>query len=132
MALSTCRDCNREVSTLARHCVHCGRPRPTGTGAGSVVAGIAAVAVALVLTGAVVCMAKRACHKMSTRASAQCREAGLIRCAPLKAETVVAPAADATLDDVRKSLEVRGLKVEQDGPNRLSVELAPKPAEERK
>lgn len=63
MALSTCRDCNREVSTRARHCVHCGRPSPTGHGAGSMIAGIATVILALALTGAVVCAAKRACRQ---------------------------------------------------------------------
>lgn len=68
MALATCRDCNREVSTLARHCVHCGRPRPAGTCSGSVVAGVAVVVIALALTAGVVCAARRACHKM--RASA--------------------------------------------------------------
>jgi len=108
MALSTCRDCNREVSTLARHCVHCGRPRPSGTGAGSVVAGIAAVALALVLTGAVVCMAKRACKKMSDRAAVQCRDAGLIRCVTAKP----APAAEpASPESIRVILEERGVRV---------------------
>ena len=76
MALSTCRDCNREVSTLARHCVHCGRPRPTGTGTGSIVAAVVAIVLALAVTGAAICMAKRACKKM--RAS-ECRS---IRVAP--------------------------------------------------
>ena len=68
MALSTCRDCNREVSTLARHCVHCGRPRPAGMYSGSVVAGIAVVVIALALTGAVVCAARKACHKIRANA----------------------------------------------------------------
>jgi hypothetical protein len=67
MALSTCRDCNREVSTRARHCVHCGRPSPTGQGAGSLIAGIATVILALVLTAGVVCAAKRACKQISKR-----------------------------------------------------------------
>ena len=60
MALSTCRDCNREVSTLARHCVHCGRPRPSATGSGSVIAGVVVVVVALALTAGVVCAARKA------------------------------------------------------------------------
>jgi len=68
MALSTCRDCNREVSTLARHCVHCGRPRPAMTCSGSVVAGIAVVVVALALTAGVVCAARKACHRIRANA----------------------------------------------------------------
>ena len=74
MALSTCRDCNREVSTLARHCVHCGRPRPSGTGTGSVIAGVVAVVLALVLTGTAICAARKACKRLSTRASAECQD----------------------------------------------------------
>jgi hypothetical protein len=65
MALSTCRDCNREVSSLARHCVHCGRPRPVAGGAGSVVAGVVVVLIALALTAGVVCTARKACRKIS-------------------------------------------------------------------
>ena len=73
MALSTCRDCNREVSTLAHHCVHCGRPRPTGTSSCSVITGIVTVVVALALTGAVVFAARKACKRLSDRASMECR-----------------------------------------------------------
>jgi hypothetical protein len=65
MALATCKDCNREVSTRARHCVHCGRPSPAGHCAGSIVGGIAVVVIALALTGGMICAAKRACHKIS-------------------------------------------------------------------
>ncbi|HZN61445.1 MAG TPA: hypothetical protein VFC90_03470 [Planctomycetota bacterium] len=73
MALSTCRDCNREVSTLARHCVHCGRPRPAGTAAGGVIAGVAVVVIALALTAAVVCAARKTCQKLTNRISSECR-----------------------------------------------------------
>ncbi len=131
MPLATCRDCNREVSTLARHCVHCGRPRPTGTSSCSVIAGILTVVVALALTGAVVLAARKACKKLSDRAQTEYR---ILRdatpCSSIKLSSRPV-AADATLEDVRRSLEERGLKVEQDGPNRLRVELAPKPATEK-
>jgi hypothetical protein len=73
MALSTCRDCGREVSTLARHCVHCGRPRPTGTTAGSVVGTIVAVVLAIAITGAMICAAKRACRKIHSKTGWECR-----------------------------------------------------------
>ena len=79
MALSTCKDCNREVSTLARYCVHCGRPRPTGVGAGSIVGSIAVVVIALALTAGMVCAAKRACRKISTKTGWECREAQVNR-----------------------------------------------------
>jgi hypothetical protein len=72
MALSTCRDCNREVSTLARHCVHCGRPRPAGFQRGSLAGGIIVAALALALTGVAICTAKRACVKYSSRMSSAC------------------------------------------------------------
>lgn len=49
MSLSHCFDCGREVSTLARSCPHCGRPRPTrkGSGVGTVLALIAALGLAV-------------------------------------------------------------------------------------
>lgn len=71
MALATCKDCNREVSTLARHCVHCGRPRPAGLPAGSVIGGIAVAVLALALTGAVIFAARRACHRLKERAAVE-------------------------------------------------------------
>lgn len=32
MALTTCRECDRDVSDLARTCPHCGSPRGTAAG----------------------------------------------------------------------------------------------------
>lgn len=128
MALSTCKDCNREVSTLARHCVHCGRPRPTGTCSGSVIGGIVVVVIALALTAGVICAARRACKKMSARASMECREPGrFIDCSFGKTR-----AADkATFIE---SLERDGSELIEVGPGLFRVK-APAPAapgEERK
>jgi hypothetical protein len=124
MALATCRDCNREVSTLARHCVHCGRPRPAGTGAGSVIAGVAAVVLALVLTGAVVCAARKTCKRLSTRASAECQERvkRFVDCSDS-----FAPAKAADKSTFIKSLE--GAELYEVSPGLYRLQKLPPPAE---
>ncbi len=68
MALTHCADCGREVSTRARHCVHCGRPWPAPASGTAVLVG---AVVALVLAGAAAgaFMLKRDCrsHEIEIR-----------------------------------------------------------------
>jgi hypothetical protein len=119
MALSTCRDCNREVSTLARHCVHCGRPRPASSGAGGVLAGVAVVVIALALTAGVICTARRACKKISNRAWAECRVSdGGVQCSFGKSR-----AADKAT--FIKSLESEGAELVEVGPGLFRLKPAP-------
>jgi hypothetical protein len=63
MALATCPDCNREVSTRAHHCVHCGRPWP-GRACGAACAVALAAIVALCVFAGVIFMKAR-CAKIS-------------------------------------------------------------------
>jgi len=51
MPLATCRDCGREVSTRAHHCVHCGRPWPSGNCCSPIVTGLLVGVVALTAVG---------------------------------------------------------------------------------
>ena len=48
-----CVDCGREVSTRARHCVHCGRPFPACRGTGPAV--LAGVVLSLLVVAGAVC-----------------------------------------------------------------------------
>ena len=50
MPLTACKDCGREVSTRASHCVHCGRPWPGAKCQGWMVVG-ALAAIAIAVTG---------------------------------------------------------------------------------
>jgi len=61
--LSTCLDCGREVSTRARHCVHCGRQWPSTRGTGAFVAAglVAGLLVAAIVLMLGVCKAKGTC-----------------------------------------------------------------------
>lgn len=63
MALSHCLDCGREVSTRARHCVHCGRPWPaTKCSAAFVVAGlVSGILVAAIVLMLGVCRSRGTC-----------------------------------------------------------------------
>lgn len=73
MALVSCPDCNREVSTRAHHCVHCGRPWPGRTCGMACVLAVAAV-VALCVFGGWFVMRARMCEK-SDAAIRKCRVA---------------------------------------------------------
>ena len=122
MALSTCRDCNREVSTLARHCVHCGRPRPSASGSGSVIAGVVVVVVALALTAGVVCAARKACRSISHQAWAECRVSdGAIQC------NFTRPRAADKATFIR-SLEKDGAELIEVGPGLYRLKTIPAPA----
>lgn len=63
MPLSTCRDCGREVSTRAHHCVHCGRPWPGGNCCSPIVTGLLVGLVALTAVGGAVYVRNK-CHKI--------------------------------------------------------------------
>ncbi|MBI2931555.1 MAG: hypothetical protein HYY16_07870 [Planctomycetes bacterium] len=67
MSLASCPDCGREVSTQARHCVHCGRPWPASRFGvlGAVVVALLAVAV----MAGILFMARQRCA-----ARARCEE----------------------------------------------------------
>ncbi len=60
--LIDCPDCGREVSSQARECVHCGRPRPGGSGAAVALA----VVVALGVAGLALAMITPRCVERST------------------------------------------------------------------
>jgi hypothetical protein len=76
MALSSCPDCGREVSTRARQCVHCGRPWPAST-CGSACGLLIGVVIAVAVLGGVL-VAKKNCT-MRTDAL-RCRSTPAIRC----------------------------------------------------
>lgn len=61
MALVQCQDCGRDVSTRARHCVHCGNPYPVKR-CSVVCAILTGTMVALLVMGGL-CTARIACHK---------------------------------------------------------------------
>ena len=63
MPLATCRDCGREVSTRAHHCVHCGRPWPSRNCCTPLVTGLMVGLVALTAVGGFVLVRNR-CHKL--------------------------------------------------------------------
>jgi len=98
MALSSCPDCGREVSTRARQCVHCGRPWPAAT-CGSACGLVIGVVIAVAVLGGVL-MAKRHCVRTE---SFRCR-ANTIQCEP--ATTPVAAPAE------RKAVEPEAPKAE--------------------
>jgi len=90
MPLTPCPDCNREVSTSARQCVHCGRPWPASRcGAGALVIGLL---VAFCVFGGIALA--RAKHG---RAESRCRVeraiAPTVTTTPAPAETPVPAAA---------------------------------------
>ena len=88
MALSTCRDCGREVSTRARHCVHCGRPWPSTNCCSALGTGLLIGLIALTAVGGAV-LVRNKCHKLR-----ECRIERLQRQAEVPAlEPVVLPAA---------------------------------------
>jgi hypothetical protein len=84
MPLTTCPDCNREVSTSARHCVHCGRPWPASRcgGAGALVIGLL---VAFCVFGGIALAKAKHC-----RAETRCRVERTIT--PTTTTTTPAPA----------------------------------------
>src|SRR5688572_3867814 len=126
MALSTCRDCNREVSTLARHCVHCGRPRPASTCSGSIVAGIVVVVVALALTAGVVCAARKACKKIRANAWTEQRfRDSTIECSFRRPRT-------ADKAEFIKSVEQDDTEVTEVAPGIFELRKAPRLEAERK
>jgi hypothetical protein len=63
MALANCKDCGREVSTRARHCVHCGRPWPSQKCCAPLATGLIAGLIALTAVGGVV-LVKNNCRKL--------------------------------------------------------------------
>jgi hypothetical protein len=63
MALASCPDCNREVSTRAHHCVHCGRPWPGRTCGAACAVALAAIVALCVFAGVIFMKAR--CAKMS-------------------------------------------------------------------
>jgi len=85
MALANCKDCGREVSTRARHCVHCGRPSPSRNcctplaTVGMVGVIVAAAAGALVFTGGL-CRWKERCRLQQMERSSGLRDGQFIRC----------------------------------------------------
>lgn len=86
MALSSCPDCGREVSTRARQCVHCGRPWPAakcGSVCGLLIGGVIAVTV---LAG--VLMVKNKCIRTETL---RCRSTPTIRCEQPASAPAAAP-----------------------------------------
>ena len=125
MALSTCRDCNREVSTLARACVHCGRPRPAGFQRGSLVGGIAVAVLALALTGAMICAAKRACVKYSNRMSSACET---VRERVHVAASALSTPRPADKAEFVKSLESGEMELVEVGDGLYRLQRAVRPA----
>ena len=68
MPLISCKDCGREVSTRARHCVHCGRPWPGSKCCGA----LATLTVVLMLlstaaVGGLGFLAVRSCRRQAER-----------------------------------------------------------------
>lgn len=90
MPLSVCPDCGREVSTRARHCVHCGRPWPAATCCGSAFGVLLGLIVALGVIGGVCFMAKSRCCAAKAESI---RARAVERIAPAEAPKVEAPKA---------------------------------------
>lgn len=92
MALSNCKDCGREVSTRARHCVHCGRPSPsrnccTPLATLGMIGVIALGAVgAMIFTGGL-CRWKERCRIQQMERSSGLRDRELIRCVETEVKT---------------------------------------------
>jgi hypothetical protein len=89
-----------------------------------VIAGVAAVVLALVLTGAVVCAARKTCQRLSTRASAECRDRvkRFVDCSDS-----FAPAKAADKSTFIKTLE--GAELYEVSPGLYRLQKLPPPAE---
>ena len=76
MALSTCRDCGREVSTRAHHCVHCGRPWPSGNCCSPIVTGLLVGVIALTAVGGAVFLRQKCRQARDCRVQEQMERGG--------------------------------------------------------
>ncbi len=85
MSLTPCPDCNREVSTSARHCVHCGRPWPASRcgGAGALVIGLL---VAFCVFGGIALAKVSHCRRAETRCRVERAIAPTVTTTPAPAE----------------------------------------------
>ena len=82
MALATCRDCGREVSTRAHHCVHCGRPWPSGNCCSPIITGLLVGVVALTAVGGAIFV------RQKCRQARECRVEQMERGSGTRVESV--------------------------------------------